>query len=216
MILTDGDGTHSVEFSPCRRYLIDTWSRVDYPPVIELRRAEDGRKICDLKKGDSSALLAEGWFPSVRFAAPGRDGKTPIYGVIYRPSDFDPKKRYPVIEKIYAGPHAAFVPKDFAVYQNTRRLAELGFILVEIDGMGTSFRSKAFHDVAWKNLRDSGLPDRIVWLRAAERKYPYLDLSRGQVTEWARHLTCRGGVRIFFFGIWPNKGGYCRQPVGSK
>ncbi len=178
VILTEGDGTHTVEFSPDRKYLIDTYSRVDMPPVVELRDAGDGRLVCPLEQGDWSALLATGWRAPERFVAKARDEKTDIYGVIFRPTDFDPSKKYPVIEQIYAGPHGAFVPKGFASYHRPQGLAELGFIVVQIDGMGTNWRSKAFHDVCAKNLADAGFPDRILWLQAAAKKDPSLDLTR--------------------------------------
>jgi len=178
VILTEGDGTHSIQFSPDRRTFVDTWSRVDLAPVSELRRSSDGKKICDLERADLAALTATGWKTPERFVAKGRDGKTDIYGVIYRPTTFDPKKRYPVIEHIYAGPQGSFVPKSFREIQTGMTTAELGFIVVQIDGMGTSNRSKAFHDVCWKNLGDSGFPDRILWLRAAAEKYSSMDLSR--------------------------------------
>ena len=125
-----------------------------------------------------SALLATGWKAPERFVAKGRDGTTDIYGVIFRPTNLDPKKKYPVIEDIYAGPQDSFVPKAFAAFREPQALAELGFIVVQIDGMGTSNRSKAFHDVCWKNLGDAGLPDRILWMKAAAAKYPYMDLTR--------------------------------------
>ena len=177
-LLTDGNGTHSIRYSPDRRFLVDTYSRVDMPPVSELRRAEDGALVCELERADISALLATGWRPPERFVAKGRDGKTDIYGIIHRPMNFDPKKKYPVIEKIYAGPHGSFVPKRFGTYFSAQPLAEIGFVVVQIDGMGTSNRSKAFHDVCWKNLGDSGFPDRILWMKAAAKKYPAMDLSR--------------------------------------
>ncbi len=177
-ILTEGDGTHRVEFSPDRRFLIDEWSRVDHPPVTELRRADDGSLACVLEEADWTELLATGWQMPERFCEKGRDGTTDIYGLIYRPTNFDPNKKYPVIEEIYAGPHGSFVPKGFHAYAKGMSMAELGFIVVRIDGMGTSNRSKAFHDVCWKNLGDSGFPDRILWIKAAARKYPYMDLDR--------------------------------------
>jgi dipeptidyl-peptidase-4 len=177
-ILTEGDGTHRVEFSPDRQTLIDEWSRVDHPPVTELRRAEDGSLIAVLEEADWSALLATGWQIPERFCAKGRDGETDIYGVIYRPTNFDSKKRYALIEEIYAGPHSAFVPKGFRAYAKAQSMAELGFIVVRIDGMGTSHRSKAFHDICWKNLGDSGFPDRILWIEAAAEKNSYMDLER--------------------------------------
>ena len=176
--LTSGDGTHQVRYSPGGDYLVDTWSRVDRPPVTELRSATSGRRVCRLERADISALKEAGWQQPERFQAPGRDGRTGIWGVIYRPTNFDEDVEYPVIEKIYAGPHGSFVPKSFRSSFDTQVLAELGFIVVQIDGMGTSNRSKAFHDVCHKNLGDSGFPDRILWMRAAAKTRPWMDLSR--------------------------------------
>ena len=176
--LTDGDGTHAVEFSPERRFLLDTYSRVDLPPVTELRSAEQGTLICRLEEADETALVESGWQRPERFVTNGRDGKTKIYGVIFRPRNFVDNQKYPVIEKIYAGPHGAHVPKKFSAFHSAQAMAELGFIVVQIDGMGTSQRSKAFHDVCWRNLADAGFPDRILWIEAAAKAYPQLDLSR--------------------------------------
>lgn len=177
-LLTDGDGTHTIAYSPDNNYLLDTYSRVDMPPVTELRRTDTGKKVLDLEKADASALLASGIRYPERFVVKGRDDKTEIYGVIVRPSNFDPKKKYPVIENIYAGPQGSFVPKAFSPANGLASMAELGFIVVQIDGMGTNNRSKAFHDVCWKNLGDAGFPDRIKWIKAAGAKYPQMDLSR--------------------------------------
>ncbi len=174
VILTEGDGTHAVEYSPDRRFLIDTWSRVDLPPRIELRRTSDGSLVCPLETAeiDPRCRLPE------RFAAKGRDGSTDIYGILHRPSSFDPAKRYPVIESIYAGPQDSHVPKAFRARSSQQSLAEIGFIVVQIDGMGTSNRSKAFHDVCWKNLADAGFPDRIAWMKSAATTRPWMDLTR--------------------------------------
>ncbi|MCA9081307.1 MAG: prolyl oligopeptidase family serine peptidase [Planctomycetaceae bacterium] len=177
-ILTPGHGSHEVEESPDGRFLIDRYSRVDMPLVTELRSASDGALICVLERGDSSRLEATGWRAPTPFVAPGRDGSTPIFGVLFFPQSYDPAKKYPVIEQIYAGPQGSFVPKRFAPYYNEQALAELGFVVVQIDGMGTSQRSKAFHDVCWQNLGDSGFPDRIAWMQAAAKQHPELDLSR--------------------------------------
>ena len=177
-ILTVGDSTHRIEFSPDRRWFLDTGSRVDLPPVTELRRSGDGELVCVLEQGDASALTAAGWTMPERFSAPGRDGATPIHGILILPSNFDPSRRYPVVEEIYAGPHGAFVPKEFGRLLRQHALAELGFVVVQVDGMGTNHRGKRFHDVAWKNLADSGLPDHIAWLRAAAATRPWMDLSR--------------------------------------
>lgn len=178
VVLTEGKGTHAVQFSPDRRWLIATWSRVDSPPVTELRCVQDGRLICVLEQADWSALLETGWQIPQPFVAKGRDGQTDIYGVIFRPRRFDPEQKYPVIEDIYAGPHSAFVPKRFSAFHRQQALAELGFVVVKIDGMGTSHRSKAFHDVCWRNLADAGFPDRILWIQAAAEADPALDLDR--------------------------------------
>ncbi len=176
--LTEADGTHSVTFSPDRKYYTDTWQRVDLPPQAQLRRAEDQKIVMDLDKGDDSALIAAGFQLPEVFVSKGRDGGTDIWGIIIKPTNFDPSKKYPVIENIYAGPQGSFVPKTFSPVSADQSLAELGFIVVHIDGMGTSNRSKAFHDVAWKNLGDAGFPDRILWHKAAAAKYPWYDISR--------------------------------------
>ncbi len=177
-LLTAGNGTHTVQWSPDRRYLVDTCSRVDQPPTHTLRDGETGRELLVLERADASALTASGWLAPEPFTAKGRDGQTDICGVIWRPAGFSPTNRYPVIESIYAGPHGAFVPKAFAPFHEERRLADRGFVIVKIDGMGTSYRSKAFHDVCWKNLGDAGFPDRIAWLRAAAATRPWMDLTR--------------------------------------
>ncbi len=177
--LTEGDGTHRLTFSPNSKYYLDSYSRVDLPPVTELRQVADGKLVCKLESADASALKAKGWPQPERFVAKGRDGKTDIYGVVFRPSNFDPNKKYPVIEEIYAGPQGYFVPKAWSVnFGNKQTIAELGFIVVQIDGMGTDGRSKAFHDVCFKNLKDAGFPDRIAWIKALGEKYSYLDLAR--------------------------------------
>jgi len=176
--LTEGDGTHTVEYSPDRAYLIDTYSRPDLPPVHTLRRTADGSHLCDLEKADISALTAAGWRAPDVFVAKGRDGKTDIWGVVFRPLHYDPKRRYPVIENIYAGPQDSFVRQSFAVHDGMQALAELGFIVVQCDGMGTRNRSKAFHDVCWRNLKDAGFPDRIAWIKAMASRFPAADTSR--------------------------------------
>jgi dipeptidyl aminopeptidase/acylaminoacyl peptidase len=178
IVLTKGDGTHEVSFSPDHQFFLDRWSRVDCPPVHELRRSSDGSLVCELEKACLDGLFATGWKYPERFSAKGRDGVTDIDGVIYRPSNFDPAKKYPVIEEIYAGPHGQFVPKAFGIQGRQHSIAELGFIVVQIDGMGTNWRSRAFHDVCWKNLGDSGFPDRIAWMKAAAQKEPAMDLTR--------------------------------------
>ncbi len=176
--LTPENANHQVSFSRDRKFFSDTYSRVDMPPVTVVRSTEDGSLVMEIARAEISELLVTGWNMPEVFSAKGRDGETDIWGMIYRPSNFDPAKSYPVIEYIYAGPHSAFVPKNFSASYLFSGLAELGFIIVYIDGMGTNHRSKAFHDVCWMNLKDAGFPDRILWMKAAAAKYPYMDLER--------------------------------------
>ncbi|WP_417360596.1 DPP IV N-terminal domain-containing protein [Galbibacter sp.] len=172
------NGNHKVFFSEDNSYYVDQYSRVDMPPVTVLKNAK-GKVIQKLETADISELNATGWKAPEVFTAKGRDGETDIWGIIIRPTNFDPSKSYPVIEYIYAGPHDSFVPKSFqSHYWSMSSLAELGFIMVQIDGMGTSNRSKAFHDVCWKNLKDAGFPDRKLWITAAAQRYPYMNIEK--------------------------------------
>jgi dipeptidyl aminopeptidase/acylaminoacyl peptidase len=173
---TSAPADHTVSFSPDRKYYVDTYSRVDQPTISELYRTEDRKNLAELEHGDTTPALEAGWKMPEVFSAKGRDGKTDIWGVIYKPTNFDPSKKYPVIENIYNGPQGSFVPKTFSVHPQP--LAELGFIVVQIDGMGTNNRSRAFHDVAYKNLADAGFPDRIAWHKAVAAKYRWYDISR--------------------------------------
>ena len=174
--LTDADGDHTAKFSSDMKYYVDTWSRVDAPPVAQLRRTEDRKLLIELERGDIEELVQAGWKAPEVFTAMGRDGKTDIWGVIYRPTNFNPSKKYPVVESIYSGPQGSFVPTAFNA--SVQPLTELGFIVVQIDGMGTNNRSRAFHDVAWKNLGDAGFADRIRWHQAVAAKYPWYDITR--------------------------------------
>lgn len=177
--LTPAPGNHTAVFSPDYKYLVDTWSTVSEAPVTVLRDAADGHEIMKIAEADITPLINAGWSAPEVFAAPGRDGKTPMWGVIYRPSNFDPSKKYPIIEYIYQGPGDQYVPKSFVGFsRNMASLAELGFVVVMVDGMGTSFRTREFENVCYKNLVDAGLPDHIAWIKAAAAKYPYLDIDR--------------------------------------
>ena len=176
--LTTVSADHQVSYSEDMEYFVNTYSRVDLPPVSELRRTSDGSLVLEIERTDISALRAAGWKAPEVFTAKGRDGSTDIWGLIFRPSTFDPTRKYPVIENIYAGPHGSHVPKNFAAFFASQAQADLGFIVVQIDGMGTSNRSKAFHDVAWQNLGDAGFADRILWHRAVAATYPAYDITR--------------------------------------
>ncbi len=176
--LTDGDGTHSISWSPDGKHYLDFWSRVDLPPVTEIRRAADGARIAELERADDAPLRARGWSRPERFVNKGRDGRTDIHGILIKPLNFDPARKYPVVEDIYAGPHDHFVPKNYLPWSGMNAMAEQGFVIVKIDGMGTNWRGKAFHDVCWKNLMDSGFPDRVPWIKAAAATRPWMDLTR--------------------------------------
>jgi dipeptidyl aminopeptidase/acylaminoacyl peptidase len=180
--LTSVRANHTVEFSSDMQYFVDHYSRVDLASVIELRRSEGGGSSSlppiEIEKGDISALLKLGWKAPEVFVAKGRDGTTDIWGLVWKPAGFDPSKKYPVIEYIYAGPHGTHTPKSFMAASGMQAQAELGFIVVQMDGMGTSNRSKAFHDVAWQNIRDAGFPDRILWHQAFAAKNPWYDITR--------------------------------------
>lgn len=177
--LTPEEGMHKAWYSSDYKYLVDVYSKVDQAPVAVVRSAADGKIVMPLEKADIAQLTANGWKAPEVFTAKGRDGKTDMWGIIYRPSNFDPAKKYPVIEYIYSGPGDQYVPKTFSSYNWwMTSLAELGFIVVQIDGMTTSFRSKEFEEVCYKNLKDAGLPDHIAWIKAAAQKYPYMDINR--------------------------------------
>ena len=184
-------GTPSVSgFSPSGRYFIDTWSRMDTAPVSLLRSA-DGALVCTLETADVSELLSAGWRWPEPFQVKARDGETDLYGAIYRPSHFDPDERYPVIDMIYPGPQIIRTPKrsfpadpnESLNYTLPQVLAELGFVVVTLDGMSTPFRSKAFHDFAYGRMEDAGgLEDHLAGLRQLAERHPYLDLDRVGIT----------------------------------
>ena len=177
--LTPENANHAVSFNKDFSTFVDSYSRPDLPATTVLRDAKDGKVLTLIQRQDISEVLGEGLTLPEVFTAKGRDGATDIWGTIYRPFKFDPKKKYPVVEYIYAGPHDSHVDKNFMAYPpRFYRLLELGFIVVTIDGMGTDNRSKSFQDVAWRNIGDAGFPDRIRWIQAAAKKYKYMDLDK--------------------------------------
>ena len=186
MDLTPEPANHSARFNADYTALIDTYSTVDTAPVTVVRNlTPDPSPVGEVGGGsilataDISPLLAAGWTAPEVFVAPGRDGVTPMWGIIQRPSNFDPTRKYPIIEYIYAGPGDSYTPKSFQPSNYyTTALAELGFIVVQLDAMGTSNRGKKFEEVCYKNLKDAGFPDRIAWIKAAAAKYPYMDIDR--------------------------------------
>ena len=184
-LLTSEDADHTITFAPGGQCFIDNYSTVDQAPVI-LLRAADGSTICELEQADIGVLEGTGWRKPERFKAKARDGSTDVYGVIFRPSDLDPEAQYPVIDYIYGGPQAIQAPAAFADAAREREknfweaqsLAELGFVVVMIDGLGMPGRSKAHHDHSYRNLPDNGLPDHISAIRQLADRFDYLDISR--------------------------------------
>lgn len=177
--LTPEEGMHRAWFSADKNYLVDVYSLVNQAPIALLRSAKDGKVVMELERADISQLEAAGWKAPEVFVAKGRDGKTDMWGLIARPTHFDPAKKYPIVEYIYQGPGDQYVPKTFIAHNRyMSSLAELGFIVVMVDGMSTSFRSREFENVCYKNLKDAGLPDHIAWIKAAAKKYPYMDVER--------------------------------------
>jgi len=179
-LLTPEDADHDIKFSPTWRYFINTYSRVDAAPVSVLR-SSDGKIIRQLEEADIQKLLAMGWKYPEHFKVKARDGITDIYGIIFRPTNFDPEKKYPIIDSIYPGPQVIRTPKSFSLdsYSQGQAIAELGFIVLTIDGLGTPLRSKSFHDFCYGNMGDAGgIEDHIAAIRQIASRYPYMDLSR--------------------------------------
>ena len=177
--LTPEKATHTATFSPDYSYMVDVYSTVKDAPVAVLRNTTDVKVVTEIERTDIADIVKNGWRAPEVFTAKGRDGKTDIWGLIYRPTNYDASKKYPVIDYIYSGPGDQYVPKRFIAYDWwATSLAELGFIVVKVDGMTTSFRSKKFEEVCYKNLKDGGLPDHEAWIRAAAAKYAAIDTSR--------------------------------------
>ncbi|MDF1546476.1 MAG: prolyl oligopeptidase family serine peptidase, partial [Bacteroidales bacterium] len=179
-LLTPENAEHEISVSPDKQYFVDNLSRADLKPKAVLRRLDDGKLIANLQEADISKLIATGWKYPKPFSVKGRDGKTDIYGLLFYPSNFDENKKYPVIDGTYSGPQAVRTAKSFsrALKNADVPLAELGFIVMTIDGFGTAWRSKAFHDYSYENLGDIGAIDHIGGLKQLAEKNPYLDTTR--------------------------------------
>jgi dipeptidyl aminopeptidase/acylaminoacyl peptidase len=181
--LTEEPADHAISVSPSGRFLFDEYSSVDVPPVTVLRSLE-GRVIRTLERADVSQLEEIGWRPPEPFSVKARDGVTDIYGLMYRPSDFDPDRKYPVIEYIYPGPWIGsvgiwrFTHTGIHRRSEQQALAELGFVVVQIDAMGTAFRSRAFRDTWYGDMRDNGIADHVTALKQLAMRHPFLDLDR--------------------------------------
>jgi len=179
-LLSSEDAEHSIHISENKKYFVDHYSRFDTPNTYVLKRLKDGKSIKKIQTANIEKLKEAGWKPAELFKLKARDGKTDIYGAIMRPSNFDSNKSYPIIHGTYSGPHTIRTPKSF--YRCTQNmdlaLAELGFIVISVDGLGSAYRSKKFHDFSYKNLGDNGQPDFMVAVRQLKEKYNYLDTTR--------------------------------------
>ncbi|MDB4885419.1 MAG: peptidase dipeptidylpeptidase domain protein [Gemmatimonadetes bacterium] len=181
--LTPDTGDHAIQPSPSGRYFVDSWSRPDVPPVVVLRDA-DGKVVMPLERADVSRLVAAGWKPPIPIVTKAADGKTDLYGLMFRPSNFDPSKRYPIINNPYPGPQSGSVgSRSFAAARGDRQaLAELGFVVITVDGRGTPGRSKSFHDAYYGRMgRDNTIPDQVEAMRELGRRYPWVDTTRAGI-----------------------------------
>lgn len=178
--LTPDDGTHDVQISPDGRWIVDTYSRPDTPPAVTLRDAS-GRLVMPIEKADIGPLLATGWQPPIPITVKAADGKTDLYGLMFRPTHFDSTRKYPIINHAYPGPQSGSVgSRTFTVARGDRQaLAELGFIVVNIDGRGTPGRSKSFHDAYYGAMgRDNTIPDQVAGMQDLARRHPWIDIDK--------------------------------------
>jgi dipeptidyl aminopeptidase/acylaminoacyl peptidase len=181
-LLTPEDATHEISLSPSGRYFVDSYSKPDVAPITVLKDA-DGKLISTVEKTDISRLLAAGWKPPQPIVVKARDGVTDLYGLMFKPVNFDPSKKYPIVNQIYPGPQTGSVgSRNFAAARgDAQALAELGFIVVEIDGMGTPWRSKKFHEAYFGDLGDNTLPDQVAGMKELAQRYPWIDIDRAGI-----------------------------------
>jgi dipeptidyl aminopeptidase/acylaminoacyl peptidase len=181
VLLTPDNGTHAVQISPDGKYVIDTVSQPDVAPETALRDGATGALIMPLEKADISKLLAHGWKPPMPIKMTAADGKTDIYGLLFRPTDFDPTRKYPIVNQAYPGPQSGSVgSRAFSAARGDRQaLAELGFVVVSIDGTGTPNRSKAFTDAYYGAMgRHNTIPDQIAGMKELAARFPWIDIDR--------------------------------------
>ena len=180
-LLTPEDANHDVTWSPSARFFVDSYSRPDVPPVTVLRDLS-GRTVLTLERADISRLLATGWTPPMPFSVKARDGQTDLYGLMYRPTAFDSTRKYPIINHHYPGPQSGSVgSRSFSAARDNRALAELGFVVIQLDGMGTPMRSKSFHAAYYGNMGDNGLPDQITGMQQLAERHSWIDIERAGI-----------------------------------
>lgn len=180
VLLTPESADHAITLSDDGKYFVDSYSTTTNPPVTVLRDANDGHIVATVAKADIKRLLATGWQAPEQIVVKARDGKTDLYGLMFKPTHFDPSKKYPVVDYIYPGPQTGsvrgydFSPSNY----DHQSLAELGFIVVAIDGMGTPWRSKSFHDAWFGKMGDNTLPDQVTAIKQLGQRYAWIDLDR--------------------------------------
>ena len=182
-LLTPEDADHDITLSPSGRYFVDTYSRPDVPQISVLRDL-NGKTVLTLEKADISRLLATGWKPPMRITVKARDGKTDLYGLMYSPTSLDSSTAvFPIINHIYPGPQTGSVgSRSFSPARgDAQALAELGFVVVEIDGMGTPWRSKSFHDAYYGRMGDNTLPDQVAGMKELAQRYRWIDINRAGI-----------------------------------
>jgi dipeptidyl-peptidase-4 len=181
-LLTPEDADHDISLSPSGRFFVDNYSKPDVPTTSVLRD-QAGKTILQLEKMDISRLLATGWKPPMPITVKDRGGAGLLYGLLYRPSNFDPSKKYPIINNIYPGPQTGSVgSRQFSAARgDTQAIAELGFVVVQIDGMGTPWRSKRFHAAYYGNMGDNTLPDQVAGMKELGARYPWIDADRAGI-----------------------------------
>ena len=178
-LLTPDSANHAVTLSPAGGHFVDSYSTPSVPPVAVMRDL-DGEVVMELERADISRLAGSGWRPPEPFTVKARDGETDLYGLMYRPTRFDPSRSYPVVNYLYPGPQSGSVgSRSFRASRGDKQaIAELGFIVVEVDAMGTPGRSKSFHDTYYGNMGDNGLPDQVGMVRQLAGRHPWMDLDR--------------------------------------
>jgi dipeptidyl aminopeptidase/acylaminoacyl peptidase len=178
-LLTPENADHSIKVSSDGRYFVDSYSTPAQPQTTVVR-SSDGKIAMEVAKQDIAKLVAYGWTPPTPIKVKARDGKTDLYGLMFKPANFDASKKYPIVNNVYPGPQIGSCgSREFrAAHGDAQALAELGFVVVCIDGMGTPFRSKAFHEAYYGNLGDNTIPDQVSGIKDLAAQYPFIDLDR--------------------------------------
>ncbi|MGF7042130.1 DPP IV N-terminal domain-containing protein [Mucilaginibacter lappiensis] len=181
-LLTPEEGNHQITLSPANGYFVDTYSKPDVAPVTVLRNL-NGKLISTLEKTDISRLVAAGWKPPVPITVKAHDGQTDIYGLMYTPTSLDPSKKYPIINNIYPGPQGGSVGSwSFSSARgDCQALAELGFVVIQLEGTSNPLRSKSYHDMNYGHMSENTLPDQVSGMQQLAQKYPYIDINRAGI-----------------------------------